>query len=81
MFLRDLLMPLLPVTVSGDDSMEITGLTADSRQVKPGYLFVCLTGYTVDGHTFAAQAVKDGAVAVLSEQDLDVPATIVKVPD
>ncbi|KMZ40169.1 UDP-N-acetylmuramoyl-L-alanyl-D-glutamate--2,6-diaminopimelate ligase [Brevibacillus brevis] len=81
MFLRDLLMPLLPVTVSGDDSMEITGLTADSRQVKPGYLFVCLTGYTVDGHTFAAQAVKNGAVAVLSEQDLDVPATIVKVPD
>lgn len=74
-------MPLLPVTVSGDDSMEITGLTADSRQVKPGYLFVCLTGYTVDGHTFAAQAVKNGAVAVLSEQDLDVPATIVKVPD
>ncbi|QRG65767.1 UDP-N-acetylmuramoyl-L-alanyl-D-glutamate--2,6-diaminopimelate ligase [Brevibacillus choshinensis] len=81
MFLRDLLMPLLPVTIAGDDSMEITGLTADSRQVKPGYLFVCLTGYTVDGHSFAAQAVQRGAVAVLSEKDLDVPATIVKVPD
>ncbi|MFP3389644.1 UDP-N-acetylmuramoyl-L-alanyl-D-glutamate--2,6-diaminopimelate ligase [Brevibacillus sp. SIMBA_040] len=81
MFLRDLLMPLLPYQVTGDDSMEITGLTADSRQVKPGFLFVCLTGYTVDGHTFAAQAVNNGAVAVLSEKDLDVPATIVKVPD
>lgn len=81
MFLRDLLKPLLPVKVAGDDSMEITGLTADSRQVKPGYLFVCLTGYTVDGHTFAAQAVSNGAVAVLAEQDLDVPATIVRVPD
>lgn len=74
-------MPLLPVTIAGDDSMEITGLTADSRQVKPGYLFVCLTGYTVDGHSFAAQAVQRGAVAVLSEKDLDVPATIVRVPD
>ncbi|MED4585993.1 UDP-N-acetylmuramoyl-L-alanyl-D-glutamate--2,6-diaminopimelate ligase [Brevibacillus choshinensis] len=81
MFLRDLLMPLLPVTITGDDSMEITGLTADSRQVKPGYLFVCLTGYTVDGHSYAAQAVQKGAVAVLSEKDLDVPATIVRVPD
>lgn len=81
MFLRDLLMPLLPVTITGDDSMEIAGLTADSRQVKPGYLFVCLTGYTVDGHSFAAQAVQKGAVAVLCEKDLDVPATIVRVPD
>ncbi|MED1951591.1 UDP-N-acetylmuramoyl-L-alanyl-D-glutamate--2,6-diaminopimelate ligase [Brevibacillus centrosporus] len=81
MFLRDLLMPLLPATLAGDDSMEITGLTADSRQVQPGYLFVCLTGYTVDGHSYAAQAVQKGAVAVLSEKDLDVPATIVKVPD
>ncbi|WNC12826.1 UDP-N-acetylmuramoyl-L-alanyl-D-glutamate--2,6-diaminopimelate ligase [Brevibacillus brevis] len=81
MFLRDLLMPLLPVTITGDDSMEITGLTADSRQVQPGCLFVCLTGYTVDGHSFAAQAVQQGAVAVLSERDLDVPATVVKVPD
>lgn len=74
-------MPLLPVTITGDDSMEITGLTADSRQVQPGCLFVCLTGYTVDGHSFAAQAVQQGAVAVLSERDLDVPATVVKVPD
>ncbi len=74
-------MPLLPATIAGDDSLEITGLTADSRQVQPGYLFVCLTGYTVDGHLYAAQAVQKGAVAVLSEKDLDVPATIVKVPD
>ncbi|MFD2371065.1 UDP-N-acetylmuramoyl-L-alanyl-D-glutamate--2,6-diaminopimelate ligase [Brevibacillus sp. GCM10020057] len=81
MFLRDLLMPLLPVTITGDDSMEITGLTADSRQVQPGSLFVCLTGYTVDGHSYAAQAVQKGAVAVLSEKDLDVPATVVKVSD
>lgn len=81
MLLRDLLSPLMPVKVSGDDSMEITGLTADSRQVKPGFLFVCLRGFTVDGHTFAAQAVEKGAVAVLAEQDVDVPATIVKVPD
>jgi UDP-N-acetylmuramoyl-L-alanyl-D-glutamate--2,6-diaminopimelate ligase len=81
MLLRDLLAPLLPVRVTGDDSMEITGLTADSRKVQPGCLFVCLTGFTVDGHAFAAQAVENGAVAVLAEQDVDVPATVVRVPD
>lgn len=81
MLLRDLLAPLLPVQVTGDDSLEITGLTADSRKVQPGCLFVCLTGFTVDGHAFAAQAVENGAVAVLAEQDVDVPATVVRVPD
>ncbi|WP_425622454.1 UDP-N-acetylmuramoyl-L-alanyl-D-glutamate--2,6-diaminopimelate ligase [Brevibacillus borstelensis] len=81
MLLRDLLAPLLPVHATGDDSIEITGITADSRKVKPGFLFVCLTGFTVDGHTFAAQAVEKGAVAVLAQKDVDVPATIVRVPD
>ncbi|MEJ8544589.1 UDP-N-acetylmuramoyl-L-alanyl-D-glutamate--2,6-diaminopimelate ligase [Brevibacillus borstelensis] len=81
MLLRDLLAPLLPVSATGDDSIEITGITADSRKVKPGFLFVCLSGFTVDGHTFAAQAVERGAVAVLAQKDVDVPATIVRVPD
>lgn len=81
MLLRDLLKPLLPVRVTGDDNLEITGLTADSRKVKPGTLFVCLKGFTVDGHAFAAKAVEQGAVAVLAEQDVDVPATVVRVPD
>jgi UDP-N-acetylmuramoyl-L-alanyl-D-glutamate--2,6-diaminopimelate ligase len=81
MLLRDLLVPLLPVRVTGDDSLEITGLTADSRKVKPGTLFVCLKGFTVDGHMFAAKAVEQGAVAILAEEDVDVPATVVRVPD
>jgi UDP-N-acetylmuramoyl-L-alanyl-D-glutamate--2,6-diaminopimelate ligase len=81
MLLRDLLAPLLPVSVTGDDSIEITGLTADSRKVKPGDLFICLSGFTVDGHTFAAKAVEQGAAAIVTEKELDLPATIVRVPD
>jgi UDP-N-acetylmuramoyl-L-alanyl-D-glutamate--2,6-diaminopimelate ligase len=81
MLLRDLLAPLLPVSVMGEDSLEITGLTADSRKVKPGNLFICLPGFTVDGHAYAAKAVEQGAVAVLAEKDVDVPATVVRVPD
>lgn len=81
MLLRDLLSPLLQKKVNGDDSIEITGLTADSRQVKPGFLFICLTGYTVDGHSFAAKAVELGAVAVLTQRELEVDATLVQVGD
>lgn len=81
MLLRDLLSPLLQKTVKGDDSIEIKGLTADSRQVKPGFLFICLTGFTVDGHAFAKKAVEMGAVAVLSQRELEVEATVVRVGD
>ena len=44
--------------VDGDlANTEITGITCDSRQVKPGYLFVCIKGAASDGHEYAAQAV------------------------
>lgn len=46
---------------------EISGITADSRQVQPGFLFVALQGAHVDGHRFAAGAVEAGAAAVLAE--------------
>ena len=45
--------------------MEVTGLTHDSRQVTPGDLFVALSGQHTDGKNFMAQAVANGAVAVV----------------
>ena len=45
----------------------IQTLAHDSRKAGPGTLFVCVPGATVDGHSFAAQAVERGAVAVLAE--------------
>lgn len=61
---------------------EITGITADSRKVKPGYLFAALPGSRADGAAFAAKAVEAGAVAVLAEQDLNlsVPTVICRDP-
>lgn len=49
--------------VRGDP--DIAGLTADSRQVAPGFLFAALPGVNADGGAFVADAVKKGAVAVL----------------
>src|SRR3954468_21735964 len=49
----------------------------DSRAVEPGSLFVAIKGERVDGHDFAAQAIADGAVAVLASKPVEVPAVIV----
>nr|WP_202447003.1 UDP-N-acetylmuramoyl-tripeptide--D-alanyl-D-alanine ligase [Streptomyces sp. SID5468] len=49
----------------------------DSREVRPGGLFAAFRGERVDGHDYAAQAVADGAVAVLATRPLGVPAIVV----
>jgi UDP-N-acetylmuramoyl-L-alanyl-D-glutamate--2,6-diaminopimelate ligase len=60
-------------------AVEITGLAYDSRDVQPGSLFFCVSGYQRDGHDFAAQAVARGAVALVVERPLDlgVPEVLV----
>lgn len=56
------------------------GLCTDSRKVKPGDLFICLPGHTVDGHDYAAAAVERGAAALVVERrlPLKVPQLIVR---
>ena len=45
--------------------LPISGLTADSREVKPGYLFAALPGVNTDGARFIADALQRGAAAIL----------------
>lgn len=51
--------------------VRISGISYDSRKVKPGCLFVCWTGLRFDGHQFAAEAVERGAAAVVTERWLE----------
>lgn len=51
-------------------TMEFSGLAADSREVKPGFLFAALKGTKTDGGRFIEDAVKRGAVVVLGEPEL-----------
>jgi UDP-N-acetylmuramoyl-L-alanyl-D-glutamate--2,6-diaminopimelate ligase len=50
---------------------KVSGLQIDSRMVKPGDLFVCIKGYTVDGHDYAAQAAANGAVGIVAERHVE----------
>jgi len=51
---------------NGAKDAAISGVTADSRQVKPGFLFAALPGSKVDGAQFIPQAVEAGAAAVIA---------------
>ncbi len=51
-------------------SLEIKGLTLDSRMVRPGYLFAALSGEEVDGASFIESAISKGAVAILTGNDV-----------
>ena len=46
--------------------IEVVGLSADSREVRPGYLFAALSGSQADGAAFIDDAIEHGAVAVLA---------------
>jgi UDP-N-acetylmuramoyl-L-alanyl-D-glutamate--2,6-diaminopimelate ligase len=53
--------------------VDVTAVTADSRLVTPGALFVAIPGLQTDGAKFIAQAREKGAVAVISSADVDNP--------
>jgi UDP-N-acetylmuramoyl-L-alanyl-D-glutamate--2,6-diaminopimelate ligase len=50
----------------------ISGLAYDSRRAGPGFAFFCMPGSAADGHDFAADAVRRGAAALVTERRLDV---------
>lgn len=70
MILSDLLKDVNVKEMGGAGRMKISGIACDSRKVKQGSLFICITGYEVDGHKFAKSAVQNGAVAVVAEHPL-----------
>ncbi len=47
---------------------DVTGVTCDSRNVMPGYIFVAIPGALTDGHLYIGEAIKRGAVAIVVEK-------------
>ncbi len=85
MTLAELIAPLSVLEQKGRLDVEVTGLTDDSRAVKPGSLFVAVKGGKADGHAFLRQAVTAGASAlVVQERPASLPkeeVPVVLVPD
>lgn len=83
MRLGSVLMDLDYKLISGSLDQEVKGISFDSRQTKPGDLFICVSGLKQDGHDYAQQAVERGAVALLVERKVGVTPgiAVVQVPD
>jgi UDP-N-acetylmuramoyl-L-alanyl-D-glutamate--2,6-diaminopimelate ligase len=87
MKLRDLAgngFPEIDAKLRGaEGDLVVSGLTSDSRKISAGMLFVALAGSKADGASFAADAAKNGAVAIVSGVDiagLSVPLLVVSEP-
>jgi UDP-N-acetylmuramoyl-L-alanyl-D-glutamate--2,6-diaminopimelate ligase len=72
MTFAELITPLEVLETSGDLDTEICEVTDDSRQIKKGSVFVAVKGAQFDGHVFADQAWRKGAVGVVMEK-VDAP--------
>ena len=83
MLLKDLLTALpFYTTVNMKDDLYINNVQMDHRNVEQGDVFVCIKGFTVDGHQFAEAAVQNGATVIVSEKEMEfADATTVIVPD
>ncbi len=55
----------------------VTGITCNSKEVKEGYVFVCINGTAIDGHKFAQNAVDNGAAVIIAERDLGIKNQII----
>lgn len=81
MKLSELVNVLHVKELKGNDAVEITGITTDSRQVNRGDLFIALRGFTVDGHKYINSAIERGAAAVLVEIKQEASVPVIQVPD
>ena len=83
MKLSHLLEALNSYDLTGNPEQEIEGVAYDSRQIKPGYLFVALRGHALNGHHYLEDALHNGAAALVGEEfsGLKGNLTSVRVPN
>ncbi len=81
--LRDLPLSLIAGITGGTcttaDDIICTAVSTDTRTLKPGSLYVPLTGENFNGHHFAEQALSAGAVAMLAEEVVTTDLPVVRV--
>ncbi len=80
MTLSELLKDTNIISMQGNIDIKVSGIAFNSAQVKPGDVFVCISGFKTDGHLYSADALERGAVAIVAEKPIeDTAATTVYV--
>ena len=65
----EIISPLNGDRVSGNSETVLSGISTDSRSIKPGELFWALKGEQYDGHDFALKAIEQGAAGIVVQKD------------
>ena len=82
MLLKEVIKGLDILDVKGNLDIEIDNIQYDSRKVGENDLFICVKGFTVDGHKFIDMAIEKGAKAFLVQEDIQRDGvTFIKVKD
>ena len=74
MKLEKILQGLTELKLRGNLNTEISGLESNSKNVKPGFLFIAIKGFSVDGHKYIESAIENGATAVMVQEGCDLKA-------
>lgn len=74
MKLEKILQGLTELKLRGDLNTEISGIESNSKNVKPGFLFIAIKGFSVDGHKYIESAIENGATAVMVQEGCDLKA-------
>ena len=79
MELKKMLVGLENLKVRGDLNIEISGIENNSKNVKKGYIFVAIQGFSTDGHQYVENAIENGAVAIMIQEGCNLKE--MKIPD
>ena len=71
MKLSKILVGLENLKAKGDLDIDITGLESNSKNVKEGYMFIAIKGFSVDGHDYINNAIEAGAKAIMVQEGCD----------
>ncbi len=82
---EELLQGITYECIRGTIDKEISQVVYDSRKISKDCLFICICGYKVDGHDFAAEAAAKGAAVLVVQKEIELPkdsaVTVIRVED
>ena len=81
MILKKLLENVEIVEIKADESVNVSGICYDSREIRAGELFIAIKGYETDGHNYIEDAADKGAVCIICEAAPRIPAPYIIVKD
>ncbi len=71
MKLKEILLGIEGIKAKGNLDVEIKGIEKNSKDIKTGYMFVAIKGFTVDGHEYIENAIDNGAIAIILQEGYD----------